>query len=290
MKKISLLLVFCLALSCAVLPFSAAAVHQKEPEMGAFSYGDMIIEEVEYTRKVDSIFFFEGELPQYNYGGPNGGKACALNATANIIGYYDKWYPQLIPNFTSYFFYSNGQLGYNFQNAAVSAMMYDLIDVMGNVANGYTVSQVKNGLVAYTSGKGLFAAYSSVMQSGSFSFDKYVYEMSVGRPVFLGLSQYHMAEIGTSGNTDYLGYSYPLTNDNHAMVGYGYRIIQYYRLETKLVWSPTLLNPFRYITVTEEVNFRNETFLMVQEGDALCYLNINHSFNAFDAFGVWIGN
>lgn len=283
MKKIFI----SLFLLCVTLLSLSQPVAEKI--MTGFTYNSPVDETIYYTRKVDSSYAFEGALPDYTYHENN--NACGPVAGAVALGYYDRQFPDLIPNYIPTSISKNtGKLIYASQNTEVNNVISQLITKM-NAQNGVTVSNFKSGLTSYVSGKGLKTSYSSAMSPflifwSRFDYGKYVNEINAGKPVVLCLDEFHIGNIGTVGNVDQQRIM-TSKNKGHMMVGFGYRTIKYYRYESWVVWTPTWLNPFKTTTVTEEVNFRTDAFLMAVTGQGdMAYLNINKNISFNDAFSV----
>jgi hypothetical protein len=67
----------------------------------------------------------------------------------------------------------------------------------------------------------------------------------------------------------------------HTVIGYGYTYYSLYKDVQKSVWSPVWYNPFRYITVTETVNFYEELIKIADGWGGNCFFSYTHS-NVYD--------
>jgi hypothetical protein len=195
---------------------------------------------------------------------------CAPVAGSCIIGYYDRLYENLLPNHTNYYI-ENGVIHYA-QNQPVDDMIDSLYSLMQtNVyGDGTSEANFKNGLAAYVNGQGYNITYTSLMPDGKFSLGQCTNTFfNSERPVAIlmtGYSYYPFGDMNQSPNHDTF-YGRKSTNGKHVVIAYGYRQYNYWRYETKSVWSPVWYNPFRFIEVTEYVNFRIEHYLLISFGD-----------------------
>lgn len=99
-------------------------------------------------------------IPNYeNYTQAN---SCAPMAGTIVLGYYDFYFPNLIPNFTSGYIY-NKKFYYRTQNSAVNSLKENLYTLMDtNLINpGTSVNQFKNGLSKYVTSYGYNISYSN---------------------------------------------------------------------------------------------------------------------------------
>jgi len=284
MKKrffVTLFAVFML-LATAIIPLNTAGQAQDDVLLKNVGlYGNNRIEKIDYTRKDDYMMTFNGGFPDYQ-SAPGGQNQCAPVAAAMTLGYYAQWFPNLIPGHPPVFYVGN-LFFISGQTAAVNDVINELAWRMGGTQNGVSIPNLKAGLTSFVNNKGMRTVYVSSMSGSNFSYSAFKNEINAKRPVVLPLTTYHLAQIGTGSQQDTVAYTYPLVPGAHAMVGYGYREIKYYRMEMQYILG--------FIPIgMAEVNFRTDTFLMVSSGHGMQgYLNINHSFSAYEAFGVWIG-
>lgn len=152
--------------------------------------------------------------------------ACACIAGANIIGYYDRYYENLIPDFVpGYLFYNMYYLYYN-QAIAVDEVIKQLYSDMGTTSNGTTEAQFLNGMSKYCKRAGYNFGYTSMMSGGKLNYSNAIkYMEEYNQPIALFLSGYNVATVVEGDSQD--GYGYNYSNANHIMVGFGYRYVTY---------------------------------------------------------------
>lgn len=198
------------------------------------------------TQKVTASKLLNKSFPAYNNMNSALTNFCANVAGANIIGYYDRYYENLIPDCvpgvmrgTNYTYYPMAN-----NSAKRQAVIDDLYVRMNtNVSGaGTTQAQYKNGLTSYVNAKGKSIFFSSVITNGRLDIAKLNQALNSGNPVSLYLSGYNITEIIDNNGTVTLAKSiYP---NDHIMVVYGYQSVEYYGSNNKLVASKTYL----YIT------------------------------------------
>lgn len=190
---------------------------------------------------------------------------CAAVAGMNIIGYYDRYYENLIPNHSAGYEYL-GSYVYNLQDTYVNNALKELYSDMDGSDKGITEPNFINGLKKYCARKGYNCDLSSLMSSGKLSYDKVKDSIKANKPVALLLSTYNFADIFTENNTDSI--EYRLYYGDHIMAGFGYRDVTY-----------TLNNG----------STSNYKFILVSSGFSEApsgYFNINYSTNINAAYGV----
>ncbi|MDE7439874.1 MAG: hypothetical protein K2N23_05155, partial [Clostridia bacterium] len=186
-------------------------------------------------------------------------------AGGNIVGYFDRYYEDLIPNHEAGKVVSGYYL-YNFGDTYVTQAINSLYNDMGGDGNGITEAKFKSGLQKYCSRKGLSCDFTSLKSGGKLSYDSVKSSMKSGKPVALLLNTYNVCDLGFGTQKDYLDYM--LFNSNHVMVGFGYRDTTY-----------TLLNG-------SKSNYR---FIYVSTGfgdPSDGYFNMDYNTNIVSAYGV----
>lgn len=220
---------------------------------------------VEYQGEPDEDFYkMSYRTPEYCGPGLVGG--CAAVAGGNLIGYFDRYYEDLIPNHTAGYYRSDIYYCYNYADDYVYEAINTLYADMNGNGNGITESDFKNGLQVYCSRKGLSCDFTSLKSWGSLNYSAVKSSMKAGKPVALLLNTYNTCEIGFGTNKDYLHYSN--YSGNHVMVGFGYRDTTY-----------TLTNG-------SKSNYR---FIYVATGfgdPSDGYFNIDYNTNIVSAYGV----
>ncbi len=164
-----------------------------------------------------------GRFPQFCGSGITSG--CAAVAGGNLIGYFDRYYEDLIPNHSAGKLEDDDLFYYGVANTYVYRAIEVLYEDMGGTENGISESSFKSGLEKYCSRKGLRISYSSVKSSGKLDYAMVKSSMKSNKPVVLFLSTYNICDAYFSDDKDYLDYL--VFSGNHVMVGFGYRDIIY---------------------------------------------------------------
>ncbi len=248
-KTISLLLVAFLIATTSLFVFQLTAtdtVAYASNEIYYSDYGDYtnVTETINYSRKEESTLVrVNNTFPAYYNNNSSLLNACANVAGANLIGFYDRYYANLIPDYTP-----GVQRGSNYTYYAMSlnlekkqAVIDDLYVRMGtnSVEPGTNQTGYKNGLTSYVNSKSLSIAYTSVMTNSNLDLSKLNQELSAGKPVSLYLSGYNITSVSDSGTAVTL--TKAIYTGNHIMIVYGYQTVNYYNASNVLVSSKTYL-------------------------------------------------
>lgn len=199
--------------------------------------------------------------------GNNLSGGCAAVAGGNIVGYFDRYYEDLIPNHTAGFDTENGY-NYYFADHAVFSVIDKLYADMKGTANGISEANFKSGINKYCSRLGYTCELNSIMSSGKLNYMSVMSNMKANKPVVMFLSKFNNCEIGTIENVDY--YHYDNYTGNHVMVGFGYRDI-FYTLK-----DGSLMN-YRMIKVATGFGDPSQA-----------YFNIDYNTNVNAAYGAYI--
>ena len=204
-------------------------------------------------------------FPHYNGNNLRGG--CAAVAGGNIVGYFDRYYENLIPNHSAGY-EIDGHYVYNLVDSAVYSAIDKLYADMKGTANGISEANFKSGINKYCSRLGYTCELNSIMSSGKLNYMSVMSNMKANKPVVMFLSTYNTCHITTTDNEDI--YDYDNYSGNHVMVGFAYRDI-FYTLK-----DGSLLN-MRMIEVATGF------------GDpSSAYFNIDYSTNVDAAYGAYI--
>lgn len=193
-------------------------------------------ETINYATKETTKYKFQNNVPNYSKQGEQ--TSCANIAGAIAIGYYDRYYEELIPNFVAYmqygvlFMYKSG--GFE-----VEALMGSLYKTMGTDVGGAgtTFEGFQNGMKTYVQGQGYTYQTEDL---GSLNFEKYKAAVDSGKPVALFLDNFSLETQGSDNgsvatiNSDYC-------NTPHVVIAYGYRIDTYYNSSNQAIAERTYL-------------------------------------------------
>ncbi len=203
-----------------------------------------VTEYINYSTKTSSMLVrVNNTFPGYYNTNTNLTNYCANVAGANIVGFYDRYYENLIPNCVPGIARGNNYTYYAMSNnlALRQAVIDDLYVRMGtNYPNAGTSQEgFKNGLTSYMSSKGRGTSFATVMTNGALDLSKINQALASGKPVALYLSGYNITKVQDSGTTITL--SKGIFTGNHIMVVYGYWTENYYNSNNVLVKSKTYL-------------------------------------------------
>lgn len=259
-KKIFTILVCVILLSVGVFTNSTVAF--------ALTSGEVLSEErytepMVYQSKTSETFSFikyeeleynitPNSCPKYYYTGYS--NACGAIAGADIIGYYDKYYTNLVPNYVTH--YTSGKYK-SIDSTYIPAVIGDLYTLMRtNVDDvGVSYNDFLSGLSQYISSKGYTVNYTSVFSNTTINYGAVKSAIDQRKVLALFCRATEICELSTSSNTEKI----IITNINsaHIMVVYGYHKIRY--------------------TLTDG-SIRTDTYLLVSTGlysPQLAYYNIN---------------
>lgn len=192
--------------------------------------------------------------------------ACACIAGANIIGFYDRYYENLIPGYEPGYKFLGAYM-YYVQGNEADEVIKQLYADMGTTNNGTTEAQFKSGMTKYCNRAGYNIAYTSLMSGGKINYSQAItYIEQYNQPVALFLSGFNVASVSEADGQDSYGYYYD--NANHVMVGFGYRYVTY-------TYSNGTTETFNFLYVasgmlnTSSLGYFNTNFNNTKIDDAL---------------------
>ena len=217
-------------------------------------------ESFSYATKTTESYSINPSFPDYYNTDGTLDNTCANVAGANIIGYYDRFYDNLIPDYEAgilrndiYIYFPMGYYG-----AKKQAVINDLYQRMQtNVSNaGSTQAQYKNGLSSYVQSKNLSISFSGVMTNGSFDLEKAKAQFKNGNPISLYLLGYNFTKVTDSGNTVTL--EKKLSDGNHIAIAYGYEKVSYFDGNGKTIRTELYLKVATGLSTTSGVYIVNK--------------------------------
>ena len=218
---------------------------------------------VNYENKDEDTFSMVMRHPSFTFSAHL--SDCACTAGSNVLGFYDRYDENLIPNHTAGTYFM-GNFVYNSQDETIYNLVDQLYSDMGTESDGTTVEGFKNGLKIYCNRQGKSISFTSCMKNGKFDYSLAKSYMKANQPVVLFCGGYNVANITYMDQSDIITY-YEATA-NHVMVGFGYREISY-----------TLANSakitYQYMTVASGVPTKESG-----------YYDINYKTNVNDAYAV----
>jgi len=203
-----------------------------------------VTETITYTTKEASpIYRVNNTFPAYYNKNDSLTNVCANVAGANIIGYYDRYYENLISDYvpgikrgSNYTYYPMST-----NSSKIQSLIEEMYTRMGtNVQNaGTTQDEYKSGITSYVNSRGYSVTYNSVMNGTHLDINKVLQAINNGDPVSLYLSGYNITSINDTGTS--VNLQKAVYTGNHIMIVYGYQTIDYYDNNHNLIKSNTYL-------------------------------------------------
>lgn len=224
-------------------------------------------ETITYATRSETLYSIESDLPEYM--GVEGGSNCANIAGGTVIGYYDRFCENLIPDFQSYeLFY--GYVFYKGVTVEVANTLKELNSLMGTTSGGTTFSGFQAGMNSYVKSHGYTYGSTSLMTNGVFDFGKYEQAVKTNKPVALFYNYYTITSVSTpSEGKDNIYYS--CKSASHVVVGCGYKIHTYYDANGKVLTTRT------YLKAASGFSF-----------EGICYFNISNYSKIDNAIAITI--
>lgn len=219
---------------------------------------------INYTYKSSSAYKMASRYPQY-MGLENLQNSCAVTAGGNIIGYYDRFCENLIPNYVPGVLAGNNYI-YKGQGAEVESMITQLYYDMETTAAGTTLNQFQNGLTKYCNDRSRNITFTSCMSGSVINYNTVKNQISANQPVALFITKYNIASFTNSTNKDIVS-SFLITS-NHVMIGFGYLDITY-------TYSNNATQNYQYIEIASGLALRSTG-----------YYNINYNSTINNAYAI----
>ncbi|MCI9504082.1 MAG: hypothetical protein HFE26_01645 [Clostridia bacterium] len=224
-----------LAGSCAA-GIPASVTERETKYCGA---GDFVqqSETISYSHKETDEYCIKGDLP--NYTAQSGGTSCANFAGTILVGYYDRFNENLIPNYKTYIKIGS-IIRYKALGAETTQVLNELYQRMETDIDGEgtTINGFRSGMKSYAEAHG--SAYVSE-DMGGLNFEKYQAAVKNETPVAIFLSAFSLVSNSTAGSgaetitVDY----YPAAA--HVVVACGYKVDTYYNGGGGIVAQKTYL-------------------------------------------------
>lgn len=215
----------CIGCMAVIAAPAAASAEEAARYADVNAFAPYATETVYYTNKTTDHKYTDGTAPKFV--AVNGMQnACGAVAGAEIVAYYDKYFPDLIPNYESYIA-TTGK--YKPASATyIYPMMQELYELMDTNVQGVGVNSVefRNGLTEYVNGKGYNISYTDIVSGSSFNYDAFKSAINSNKVVALLSQPTEVYNIGIYSGYDML--STTVLDGNHIMLAYGYVQINYY--------------------------------------------------------------
>lgn len=227
-------------------------------EDGIMPYATEISREIiTYTSKEEEYIETTNGVPLYMQTGTmqNG---CGAIGGAIIVGFYDKYYENLIPGYTPHL--SSGKYKGS-DSTYVPQLMWDLYALMRTNVDDVGVSQADcvNGLKAYVQNKGYSIQMTNIRSNNKVNEAAFVNAINNNRPTLLFCDRTDIYGIGVSaeGNLDQVvGTNF--TTGGHIVVAYGFYTVKYYN-------GSTLFRTDKYINVATGLSTFKNSFMRIED-------------------------
>ncbi len=188
-----------------------------------FSYNS-VKEEIYFSEREEEYIETSNGVPLYTQLSSLE-NSCGPTAGAIIIGFYDKYYEDLIPNFRSYFPATGNYLPND--RTYVPALMQDLyVKMKTNVADvGVNEVDCLSGLKQYVNDKNLSFSYSSVQSGSNLNETRYTNALRENKPALLFNNTTDVFQFSTNNGVDV--FSSSTISGNHIYVAYGFYKVKY---------------------------------------------------------------
>ncbi len=158
---------------------------------------------INYENKDENTFGMALKHPNYTFSANT--SDCACIAGANVLGFYDRYDEDLIPNHKS----GNLLLGkyiYSSQDTYIHDLIRQLYNDMGTDSTGTTVTEFKNGMIIYCNRKGKSISFISCMKNNKFDYSAAKSYMESNQPIVLFCGGYNVATIDINDKSDRINY------------------------------------------------------------------------------------
>ncbi len=190
----------------------------------AMTYAATVTDRIEFTKRdISFVETVKGVPFYYQYSAyPN---SCGPVAGAIIVGFYDAYYENLIPDY--YPFFSNGMYK-RMDFTTIPKLFGELYTLMRTNVDDVGVSEedCKNGLRAYVNNHGQNLSYSNVKGYNAINETAYVNAIKNNQPVLLFCDKMDMYTFGNNSTYDIVVKTE--FNGAHIAVGFGLYTFTYY--------------------------------------------------------------
>ena len=200
-------------------------------------------------------------MPLYEATG-NLTNCCGAVAGSIIVGFYDRYYPDLIPNWTPYSTVNNM---YKFADQThVPAVMEELYVLMRTNVDDVGVSQYdcRDGLQTYFSDRGRTLTYSSIEVGTQFNYQLYKQAIQANKPVIMFCTGLTISSLVYSNSQSAAVFSHQYIPNAHIVVGYGYTTLNYYN-------GNTIFRTEEYLLISSGLASLSDGYIKISSTDWL---------------------
>ena len=188
--------------------------------------------EVYYDELVISTDIYHPSVPSISISNSTLNNTCAPLTGRNIISYYDRFYPELIPNYEPGLMHpvANAYVYYPNRGLEATETLLTTLHTLMNSYDGTTSSEFKDGLEDYVNSKGRNVSYTSFYSSAtSVNFTALANAISQNKVAMIMCGKYNY--VGALDNVEsekYVGVVKHNSLVGHMMMVYGYTVYDYY--------------------------------------------------------------
>ena len=222
------------------------------------------LETIKYTSKtvVEDVTTANGAPAYFAVGSlPNG---CGAVAGSVAVGFYDKYYANMIADWNSYLNSGRYKLQDNDYIVPVQQSLFSLMQT--NVAGpGVSQSEFKDGLKSYINGQGYSVDYPSLGTYGSFDYASFKSAVSNNKVVVMFVKPSYYYDLGFGPSEDNVVNTY--ISGNHIMIAYGYYKVSY-------VLTDGTVRTDEYLKVITGLSDTMRYYKVGSYIDAACVVNV----------------
>lgn len=224
MKKLLKILMLPISLACILL-FGGWTTETENRYADAPILSTYASETISFSSRTVDANYTAGGSPYFNQvsGMTN---ACGAVAGTEIVAFYDKYYDNLIPDWTSYYPASGV---YRLQDSEhVPAIMWDMYYLMNTnvTGEGVTEQEFLNGLKSYVQNHSYNVNMQNIVSSKSFDYSAFKNAINNNKVVALLANAGDIYSLSEHSSYDVIA---PTTiSAPHIMVAYGYYDVKYY--------------------------------------------------------------
>ena len=229
MKNTKKAQIVALALSCTLVCGAWGAPVAATAEDNRYVGGELIStyanETIEYTSKqVVADINTPANTPQYYNRDSSLTNCCGAVAGAIAVGYYDRYYSNMISDWDSFIYNAIYTLPDNTYVPATIKRLYTLMKT-NVVAEGVSQDEFKSGLTAYAKEQGYTLGYSSLGSGTNFNYTNYKTAINNNKVSAVFVSPGNVYTISSQSGKDVLA---PMSiSGKHIMIAYGYYEVKY---------------------------------------------------------------
>lgn len=230
MSKINTIaLVLLLLVNIICVPLTIGCAQAEQQKSTTYKNTDTVndkleMEYVNYTSKsISASTSLAVRCPAYCFSPEIG--SCASIAAGNVVGFYDRYDENLIPNHTAGTYLGNLFL-YSGEDDAVSEVITQLYQYMKSDDHlGATEQEFINGLTRFCNEKGKNITFTSCMKRKKLDYSSAQSSLKANQPIILFLQGYNVCTVESENGQDTIEYC--VSDVNHIMVAFGFQTHTY---------------------------------------------------------------